>query len=309
MTITAQYQGDSNHFTSSASATLFVYDSGVKLQASSTQLTYPGATNLTTCMTPTTATGTVKIYDGSTLLTTQNVQGGGCAYWYVSPGLDAGTHTLTATYSGSQNVPSGTSVPIVLTVDPVPVTLSPSCWNASFPYGGNYQCTANVSSNAGAPLGSIAYTFDGGAPVSVPLSNGNAQFTMTQPIVGTHSVVVSYAQQTDYAAATPQTETFAVTPAPVNIALTPSNWYANVETSITFQAAISSWSAGPPNANGSVSFYNGSTLLGTVPVNAAGQASYTTSSLAVGSHAITATYAAMSNYASGSTNITITVAQ
>ncbi|MGA2350388.1 MAG: Ig-like domain repeat protein [Terracidiphilus sp.] len=309
LTVTAQYQGDANHLASSATLTLFVYDSSVKLQLSSTQLVYPGATNVTACITPTTATGTVKIYDGPALLTTQNVQGGGCAYWYISPGLSAGTHMLTAVYSGDSKNPSGTSVPVPVTVSPVPVTLSASCWNASFPYGANYQCTINVSSNAGAPVGSITYTYDSGPAITVPLSNGNAQFTLTEPIVGTHKVVVGYAQQTNYAAATPQTETFAVTPAPVNVSLTPSSWYAKVGTSITFQAAVASWSAGPPNAIGVVSFYDGATLLSTVPVNASGQASCTTASLPAGTQTITATYSGGVNYASGSTSIVITLAQ
>jgi sugar lactone lactonase YvrE len=307
LTVTAQYQGDANHLTSSGTLTLFVYDSAVKLQLSSTQLVYPGATNVTACITPTSATGTAQIFDGTTLLITLNVQGGGCAYWYISPGLSAGRHSLTAVYSGDKNNPSGTSVPVLVTVSPVPVTLSPSCWNASFPYGANYQCTVNLSSNAGAPLGSITYIFDGGSPVSVPLSNGNAQFTISEPNVGTHTVVIAYAQQTNYAAATSQTETFAVTAAPVNVSLTPSTWYAKAGTSITFQAAVSSWSAGAPNANGAVSFYDGGTLLSTVPVNGSGQASYTTSSLSADTQTITATYAGGTNYASGSSSVNITI--
>jgi hypothetical protein len=309
LAVTAQYEGDANHLTSSASLTLFVYDSAVRLQLSSTQLVYPGATNVTVCITPTSATGTVQIFDGTTLLTTLNVQGGGCAYWYISPGLSAGTHSLTAVYSGDKNNPSGTSIPVVVTVSPVPVRLSASCWNTSFPYGANYQCTVNLSSNAGAPSGSITYTFDGGSAVNVPLSNGNAQFTINEPNVGTHTVVIAYAQQTNYAAATSQTETFTVTSAPVNVSLTPSTWYAKAGTSITFQAAVSSWSAGPPNANGAVSFYDGGALLSTVPVNANGQASYTTSSLPASSNNITATYAGGTNYASGSSSVNITLTQ
>jgi len=307
--VTAQYQGDSNHLASSVSITLFVYDSAVKLQLSATQLVYPGAANVTACVTPTSATGTVKILDGATPLTTQTVQGGGCAYWYISPGLSAGTHSLTAVYSGDKNNPAGTSVPVTVTVSPVPVALSASCWNSSFPYGANYQCTVTLSSNAGAPLGSITYTYDGSSPVSVPLSNGNAQFTLATPNAGTHTVIVAYAQQTNYAAATPQTETFTVTPAPVNISLTPSSWYAKAGTSLTFQAAVSSWTAGPPDANGAISFYDGSTLLSTVPVNASGQASYTTAGLAAGTQTITATYAGGTNYASGSSSVTITLTQ
>jgi hypothetical protein len=310
VTITAQYQGDANHLMSSSALMLNVYSGAVHLQLSSTQLTYPGATNVTACIvsaTSATATGTVKIYDGTTLLTTLSVQGGGCAYWYISPGLSAGTHALTAVYSGDKNNPTGSSAPITVTVNPVTVAMGISCWNASFPYGGNYQCTVNLSSGGGTPSGSITYSFDGGSPVAVPLVNGNAQFTITQPAAGGHTVMVTYAQQTNYSAAAPQTEAFTVTPAPVNVSLTPSSYYTSAAAGVTFQAAVASWSAGPPNVNGSVSFYDGGTLLSTVPVNASGQASFTSKSLAVGSHTITATYGAGTNYSSGSSSVTITL--
>jgi hypothetical protein len=185
--------------------------------------------------------------------------------------------------------------------------MSVSCWNSSFPYGGNYQCTVNARSNAGSAQGNITYSYDGSSPVAVPLSSGNAQFTITKPDAGNQNVVIGYAQQTNYAAAASQTENFTVTPAPVNVSLTPSTWYAKAGTSVTFEAAVASWSAGPPNDNGSISFYNGSTLLATVPVNASGQASYTTSSLPAGQDTITATYAGGANYASGSGSVTITL--
>ena len=76
-----------------------------------------------------------------------------------------------------------------------------------------------------------------------------------------------------------------------------------------FQVDVTSWSAGPPDDNGSVSFYNGSVLLATVPVNTAGQASYTTSTLDAGQDTITATYSGGANYASGSSSVTITLTQ
>jgi len=52
---------------------------------------------------------------------------------------------------------------VFVTVNPVPVYMSVSCWNASFAYGANYQCTLNVSSNGGTAQGAISYSFDGGA--------------------------------------------------------------------------------------------------------------------------------------------------
>ena len=309
--ITAAYQGDVNHLSGTASSVLNVYDAAVTLQFSSTQLVYPGATNLTVCVTGATSavpSGTVQIVDGATPLTTLTLQGNGCAYWYISPGLAAGTHLMAAAYSGDGNNAPGRSSPTVVTVTPVPVNLAVSCWNASFAYGGNYQCTINASSNAGAALGSITYSVDGNAAATVSLTNGNAGFTINSPAVGSHTVVIAYPQQTNYGASS-QEQTFSVTPAPVNVSLTPSSWYTTVGTSLTFSASVASWSAGPPNGVGSVTFYDGSTSLATVAVNGNGQASFTTSSLAPGSHNITATYAGAVNYASGSSNVTITLTQ
>jgi hypothetical protein len=310
--VTAQYQGSSSYLASSSTLTLQVYDPSVSLQLSSTHLTYPGATNVTACVTPannTTATGSVQILDGTSLLNNQALQGNGCAYWYIAPGLAAGTHLLAAAYSGDKNHPSGTSAATTVTVDPVTVKMSASCWNASFAYGANYQCTVNASSSAGSPQGFLTYSFDGGTSISVPLDNGNVQLTDSRPAVGNHLLVLAYPQQTNYAAAGPQTETFAVTAAPVKVALTPSTYYAPVGTNLSFAATVSSTSAGAPDATGSVSFYDGSALLGSVPVNGSGQASLSTAGFSAGKHTVTATYAGGSNYASGSASATITLAQ
>ncbi|HEX4156023.1 MAG TPA: Ig-like domain repeat protein [Acidobacteriaceae bacterium] len=300
-------------YTASLSGTgVPVYDTAISVQYASTHLVYPGATNVTACVAPAgghTATGTIQIYDGTALLTNQRLQGGGCAYWYISPGLAAGTHSLSATYSGDSHQPGGSSAPTTLTVDPVPVNLSASCWNASFSYGANYQCTVSASSNAGSAKGVIGYQYDGGGTVSVPVSNGDAQFTIPLPSTGSHTISIVYARQGNYAAASAPLQHFTVTPAPANVGLTPSTWYASAGTTFTFQAAVSSWSAGAPKATGSVSFRDGSTLLVTVPVDNNGKASFSDAALSIGSHTITATYANGANYASGSANVTITVAR
>lgn len=312
LSLSTQYRGDTNHQATSNSLALSVYDAAVTQQFSSTQLVYPGATNITSCVagaTRATPTGTIQIVDGTTVLTTLSLQGGGCAYWYISPGLAAGAHSITSVYSGDRNNLPGVSAPTVLTVAAVPVNMSASCWNSSFPYGGNYQCTVNVSSNAGSASGSITYSLDNSAPVSVALSNGNAQFTITRPGAGNHAVVIAYAQQTNFAAAAPQSEAFTVTPAPAQVSLSPSTWYTRAGTSVTLNAAVTSWSAGPPNSIGAVSFYDGSQLLATVPVNSSGQASYSTSSLPVGSQTVTASYAGAANYATASTSVTMTITQ
>ena len=59
----------------------------------------------------------------------------------------------------------------------------------------------------------ITYTYDNGSPKSVPLFFGIGLFEIPKPALGQHTVVVSYAAQGNYAAATSQTEKFTVTAA------------------------------------------------------------------------------------------------
>jgi hypothetical protein len=287
------------------------YDSSIHLTISQPTVTYPGGTNVVIQVSPTgghTPTGTVKLYDGTTLLQSSGLGGNGAAYLYIQ-GLNVGSHSLTASYLGDSHNPAGSSAPVILTVNPVPVQLSTSCWNANFPYGADYHCGIYISSAAGAPKGVATYQYDGGATVTVPLSNGVANFVVPMPPAGNHTVVMGYAAQTNYAAAKSSTVHFTVTPAPVILQLTPSTWYATGG-NVTLSVAIQSWSAGPPNALGTVSFYSGSTLLATVPVTAGGKAATTVaaSTLGNGSKTLKASYSGSANYASGTASVTITVA-
>jgi hypothetical protein len=254
-------------------------------------------------------TGTVEVYDGAKLLATLGLQGNGAAYDYIS-GLSAGQHSLTAAYSGDGAIAGGTSAPVTFTVQPAPVNLGVFCWNGNFPYGADYTCGAYTSSNAGPALGKITYAYDSNAPVSVPLEWGVGIFNIVKPAVGQHQVVVSYAAQGNFAAATPQTESFTVTPAPVLVSLTPSSWYLTGG-NLTLSASVSSWSAGPPRGTGSVTFSHGGIVLAVVPVDANGRASLTVSSstLANGNQTFAASYAGGTNYASGSGSVTISVAK
>ena len=61
------------------------------------------------------ATGTVSFHEGATLLGTSSLDGSATAVLPVST-LNAGAHTITATYNGDVNFPVSTSNPVTLTV-------------------------------------------------------------------------------------------------------------------------------------------------------------------------------------------------
>jgi hypothetical protein len=301
-----------NQSSASANYVVTAFDAAISITLSQSTVTYPLGTNVVISVAPThghVPSGSVQLYDGTTLLQTSRLQGNGAAYLYIQ-GLAAGVHSLSVVYQGDAFNPGGSSAPVTLTVNPVPVNLTASCWNANFPYGADYHCGVYASSNAGAPKGVITYQYDGGAPVTLPLQNGSAQFILPQPPAGSHHVLIGYAAQTNYAAAKSVNESFTVTPAPVIIQLTPSTWYLT-RGNLTLTAAVQSWSAGPPNQIGNVVFYDGKNIIATVGVNASGIAATTVaaSSLSNGSHTFRANYSGGTNYSAGSASITVNVAK
>jgi streptogramin lyase len=287
---------------------LALFRTHVNLSLASTFLTYPGRTNLTACVTSNFSgppTGDVLIYDGPNVIATLPLGGDGCAYWYIAPGLSAGTHRLTAAYPGQLPYAPSTSPIVTVIVNPEPVNLSVSCWNPSFDYGANYTCSVSVSSNDGTPPGDITYKYDGNPLVHLPIGGGTLTFTILRPNVGNHTVVIDYPGAPNFSPAGPFIENFTVDPAPVNVQVVPSSWYQSAGFPFTFTATVTSWSAGPPDHNGFVSFYDGAHLIGTVPVNNHGVAAVTTH-LHEGTHTITANYFGGVNYATGSGTATVT---
>ena len=87
--------------------------------------------------------------------------------------------------------------------------------------------------------------------------------------------------------------------------LSSSNLSPYVGQAVTFTASVSPTGGGMGFPSGTVSFFDGNTLLASVTLSAGSQASFTTSSLSVGSHNISAVYGGDSTYA-GSTSAALT---
>jgi sugar lactone lactonase YvrE len=217
-TTTAQFSFFVNNATSVSN---YVNTSGTSTKASvtvtlvnvTTNLTYDAGTNANVIVSGNfgVATGTVQIYDGTTLLTTQPVtlQGNGEGYYYIPYGtLSAGTHTLTAVYSGNGEYSTATSAPVIVTVAPAPTSLTSYCYSSNGgTAGGNIVCGANISSATSAqPTGNVVFTVNG-TPNTVPLVNQAAGYTLFNVPSGTYTIVVTYAAQGNYAASNASTNT------------------------------------------------------------------------------------------------------
>jgi Pro-kumamolisin, activation domain/Bacterial Ig-like domain (group 3) len=291
---TSPYHQDSFKFTGGAEGGVLT---DVTLTASVAQESYPQyptfyiAVQQTNTWVP---TGSIILYDGETVVATLTLGGDGKTNVTPNP-LSAGTHSLTAVYSGDSHYAAGTSNILSMPVSQAAVTLSASCWNGT-PYGVDATCQIIVGAiNVGnVSIGAVTYVLDGGTPVAVPVTGGSAEFVIPKPLAGSHTIVFSYSGNENYAAAVSQTVTFVVQKAPTQIQLTPSSYYLAAGTPLTLSVSLTSWSAGAPS--GIVTFFDGTTQIGTATI-ASGAASLTTTTLGVGQHNLTASFAGDSNFA------------
>jgi hypothetical protein len=191
------------------------------------------------------------------------------------------------------------------------VNLVVSCRNAALSYGQDYICGVYPSSNVGVPQGVITYRYDNNSPKTIPVVSGVAGFTIPKPAIGQHTIVVSYAAQSTYAAAGPVTENFTVSLAPVVVRLTPSTTFFTGGTDLWLTASVQSSSAGSPDSTGSFTFLDGNKVLAVMPADATGKATLVipVAQLTNGTHSYTAKYAGGANYATGSTSVSVTVAK
>ena len=213
--------------------------------------------------------------------------------------VDAATTTTLETSAPNPSV-YGQCVTLTATITAVaPGSGTPTAGEVDF-----YDTTANVD------LGPIA--LEGSNTATLPISPS---------WVGTHDIVAAYAGDgllwhstgmyfgpMYFAGSTslPVSQEVDLAPSTTTLASTPAS-VASLGYPVAFTATVTGEYGGQPT--GSVSFYDGSTLLGQADPDNSGQGTFTftTSSLASGSHAIAAYYEGDSNLSAseGTTSITV----
>jgi hypothetical protein len=127
------------------------------------------------------------------------------------------------------------------------------------------------------------------------------------PAAGSVSLLASFTptDATDYAP-TQLTRTLTVMQASSSVALTTSSASAATNAAVVFTASVQPQIAGSPT--GTVTFYDGSTSIGTGTVSASAPATLSITSLAAGVHSITAAYGGDMNFTANiSTSLTETI--
>jgi len=165
-------------------------------------------------------------------------------------------------------------------------------------YGEPVTFTATVTATApgsGTPTGSATF-MDGTMTLDVvTLSGGAATFSTAALSVGSHPITVVYSGDPDFIASTSAILTQTVAQAGTSTAVTSSLNPSTSGQAVTFTAAVSPVAPGSGTPIGTVTFYDGSTMLGADALSG-GIASFATPALSVGTHSIKAVYAGDVNF-------------
>jgi hypothetical protein len=198
--------------------------------------------------------------------------------------LTVGGHTLTATFTPADTNDFTTATADVTIIVNNAVTTGIS-WGTPAPITYGTALSSTQLDATSLVAGTFSYSPASGTVLTAGAHTLTATFTPTDT--------------TDYTTATASV-TVTVNKATPGITLATSASSAYVTNPVTFTATLSSSASTP---TGTVTFYDGTTILGTVTLSA-GVATYSTSSLAAGSHSITAVYSGDSNFVTVTSSIT-----
>jgi len=242
-----------------------------------------------------TPTGEVVFEDGNTILAKEALTNGVATF--TTSTLSVGSHSITAIYCGDANDSGSTSntVTQVVNQDSTTTTLASSIIPSV--YGQSVMLTATVSANSpgsGTPTGTVTF-YEGTTELGTgTLSGGVATFSIASLSVGNHSITAIYGGDTNDAGSTSNTVIQSVDQDSTTTTLASSQPSVYGQP-VTFTATVSVVSPGAGTPTGTVTFEDGSTVLGTVSLDNNGVATFRISTLAVGSHSITAVYGGDAN--------------
>ena len=272
------------------------------------------------------ATATVRVNSfnfGAVNLSVSGLPAGVTAS-FSKPTLTSGYSILTLTASSTsaaQTVPvnlwavSGDrvhSATIKLTVNANPAVIGTTTTLSSSASTVNdnslVTLTASVKQTSGstAPSGSVTFYSGAMSIGTASLSGGTASLSTSSLPIGQNSITAEYGGNSTFNASTSSTITVNVISAAVNTTTTLTASASSVaqNSPVTFNANVKP-SSGTSSATGTITFYNGATILGTATLSA-GSATFTTSSLPTGSNSITAVYSGASSF-NGSTSAAVSV--
>ena len=274
--IYATYSGDANYISVASPSSLVVKAPATTvLTAAPAAPAYGQAVQLTASV-PAAATGSVQFLDGANELGTALVNSGTAVL--SVPSLPAGSHSISAVYSGDATYAGSTSSVVALTIAKAGAAISVSSSQNPAPSG--QSITFTIALTPANTTGSVQLL--DGATVLATLSAGATTASVTLG-AGLHSVTAVYSGDANFNGATSAAVSQVVT------TTTTTTVSADLPTSTYGQTVRLTAAVAPSPTGGTVQFLDGGTALGTATVQS-GAASLSVSTLSVGTHSITAVY-------------------
>ena len=200
-----------------------------------------------------------------------------------------GTYTVVATYGADAVYDFSTSSSATLTVNTtISTTTTLTESPASARSGATVTLMATVAGAGGTPTGTVTF-FDGTTALSTTaLTSGSATYTTTSLSAASHTITARYSGNNTFAASNSSQQTVIVSLNTVAIGLSATPALSSVGGMVTLTGTLSA-ATSTTAPTGKITFYNGSTALGTATV-ANNAASLTTTALPAGTVSIMAVY-------------------
>ena len=310
---TAVYGSDSNHLTSTSSPltqtiqqkTTTTLTSSANPSVIGQTVTFTAHVSPVGTSAPSRLLATMTAFkDGTTTLGTAALNGSGVAT-FAANALSIATHSIKVVYGGDANDLASNSIALGQIVKKASTSTTLTASANPAVAGQAITLTAKVSAikpGAGVPTGSV--TFKDGTTVfgAGKLSAGGvASFATSSLAAGIHSITAVWSGGVKYGASTSATLRLNVKRA-TSVVLSSSANPAVVGQSVTLTATVTAKKPSSTTPTGTISFMDGSTLLGTATL-VKGVARLSTSKLSVASHAIRAVYNSDGTFATSTSAI------
>jgi Bacterial Ig-like domain (group 3) len=239
-------------------------------------------------------TGTITFYDNNSTICVISTEANATCPTSAGANFAAGTHIVTAEYSGDVEHSASTSNAANVTVlqDSTTTTIASPTKSATF--GQTITFTATVQGAHGIPSGVVRF-LDGANVLGTGTltSAGTATLSISTLSTGTHTITAAYGASANSASSTSTALIEVIQPAQATTTttLTSSTNPATSGQTITFIASVVKTPQSQQPIGGMVTFLDGNIILGTTALDSTGSTSFTTPTLSAGTHNISASYA------------------
>jgi ELWxxDGT repeat protein len=246
--------------------------------------------------------GAVTFFDGPTPIGSAPISGGAAVLAGVK--LPPGVRRLLAVYSGDADFHGTNSAPIAVTVQTATLTVvgvPPSVFGQTVPLKAT---VTGLAPGSGKAVGGV--TFKDGTLVlgTANVYNGVAYLSVTGLAVGTHLITAVYDGANEFVGSASVAFAYNVGRAPPGLSLTP---VSSPTTQVSLRAAVQPAGPGLAGPTGTVTFKEGTRVLGAASVSATGLAEIL-ATLTRGQHTIGVYYGGDSNYLTWYAPLTVTIA-